>query len=169
MQEVMDMDVVDTTLSRQMNKREAAITKMTLVVYIGFWVCFLPTTAIVVFDPTPGDHDKLDYPNRDNPELHVAGYIIFWCSAFINPVIYIASNKVYRRALKDVICCNIAYDEVSTAPSRATSNPASRNTSFLSMSSFRSSKRFRNFRNHNINDNDDDVHGIAMYSRTTPS
>ena len=68
------------------------------IVWLGYVLCFLPTTLIMVIDPMP--------PNRNNPQLHVVGYIIFWCSGFINPIIYIVSNKYYRKAMMEVVCCN---------------------------------------------------------------
>ena len=63
---MMDEDVVDTRLNEQMVQREKAITKMTLMVWIGFFVCFAPTTLIVVLDPLP--------PSRKYPGLHVGMY-----------------------------------------------------------------------------------------------
>ena len=84
----MDQDVTNLALERQIRKREAQITKTTLMIWLGYGICFLPTTLIMAFDPMP--------PNKDHPGLHVAGYIIFWCSGFINPIIYIVSNKYYR-------------------------------------------------------------------------
>ena len=66
-------------------------------VWLGFLICFLPTTLIMIFNPMP--------PEREYPGLHVAGYIIFWCSGFSNPVIYIISNKYYRKAMQEMVCC----------------------------------------------------------------
>ena len=70
---MMDEDVVDTRLNAQMVQREKAITKMTLMVWIGFFVCFAPTTLIVVLDPLP--------PSRKYPGLHVGMYFhVFFCN-----------------------------------------------------------------------------------------
>ena len=66
-----------------------------MMICTGFMVCFFPSALIMVFDPMP--------PCYKNPELHVAGYIIFWCSAFINPVIYTLSNRNYRMAFKSFV------------------------------------------------------------------
>jgi hypothetical protein len=44
----------------------------------------------MVVDPMP--------PCRGYPGLHVASYVIFWTSGFVNPVIYIFSNRNYRNA-----------------------------------------------------------------------
>ena len=114
----------------------------------------------MIIDPMP--------PNRNHPEVHVAGYILFWCSAFINPIIYTACNQNYRKALVEMLCCQAPYEEVSTTVPYGSnpSNSASRSTSFLSMSSFRSSKR-RLFRRSDLEDvkNEDGVEGIAMQPR----
>ena len=100
----MDQDVTNLALERQIKKREAQITKTTLMIWLGYGVCFLPTTLIMAFDPMP--------PNKEHPGLHVAGYIIFWCSGFINPIIYIVSNKYYRKAMIDSLCGTQEFEEM---------------------------------------------------------
>jgi len=32
-------------------------------------------------------------PCWKNPGWHIATYVIFWCSAFVNPIIYIVCNR----------------------------------------------------------------------------
>jgi hypothetical protein len=61
-------------------------------------------------------------PNRDYPGLHVAGYIIFWCSGFINPIIYTASNKYYRRSLLESLGCCQNFEPLTTTTGVST-NP----------------------------------------------
>ena len=100
----MDQDVTNLALERQIKKREAQITKTTLMIWLGYGVCFLPTTLIMAIDPMP--------PNKEHPGLHVAGYIIFWCSGFINPIIYIVSNKYYRKAMIDSLCGTQEFEEM---------------------------------------------------------
>ena len=107
MQNISDSNIVNSNLNRQLSKRELAITKMTLLVWIGFFICFVPTSLSKVIFPMPENRDK------PAPELHIAGYVIFWCSAFINPVIYIISNKHYRRALIEILWCRNSYDAIS--------------------------------------------------------
>ena len=89
----------------------------TLMVWLGFILCFLPTTLIMIINPTP--------PNRNVPWLHILGYIIFWCSGFINPIIYIVSNKYYRRAMLETVCCAPAELETLTVTSRLASRTSS--------------------------------------------
>ena len=110
---MMDVDVTDAVLNQQLKKREAQMTKTTVMVWLGYVICFLPTTLIMTINPMP--------PNRNLPGLHIAGYIIFWCSGFINPVIYIISNKYYRKAMQEVVCCINNEESSTNFQSRATS------------------------------------------------
>ena len=64
------------------------LCKICIHIISGYTLCFLPTTLVMVIDPMP--------PKRNYPGLHVGTYIIFWCSGFINPIIYIMTNKYYR-------------------------------------------------------------------------
>ena len=57
-------------------------------------------------------------PNRNYAELHVAGYVIFWCSAFINPIIYTVCNQNYRKALLEMISamlCNHGTTKINSS------------------------------------------------------
>ena len=112
-------------------------------VWTGFCICFLPTSLIMTVNPMP--------PNRNYPEIHIAGYIIFWCSAFINPIIYTVCNQHYRKALVEMIQCQSFTDVISritmTNPSN---NDASTNGNSLSMSVFNISKRRFNQNGHGI-------------------
>ncbi len=83
-------------VSWQLRKREKNITKTGLLVCASYIVCFMPSALMLAFHPMP--------PNNDLPGLHVAGYIIYWCSGFVNPVIYVVSNKYYRQAMFDTFC-----------------------------------------------------------------
>ena len=78
-------------------------------------------------------------PNRNYPEVHIAGYIIFWCSAFINPIIYTVCNQHYRKALVEMIQCQSLTDLISRIMASQT-NPSNGDTSrsgnSLSMSVF---------------------------------
>ena len=102
-----------------------------LKVWTGFCICFVPTTLIMTVDPMP--------PNRNYPEIHIAGYIIFWCSAFINPIIYTVCNQHYRKALVEMIQCQTLTDLISRIMASQT-NPSNDDTSrsgnSLSMSVF---------------------------------
>lgn len=132
MRNQMDQDVTDGVLNRHMKRRERAITKTTLWVWLAYVICMMPSTLIMIFDPMP--------PNKDHPGLHVAGYIVFWCSGFINPVIYIVSNRNYRKNLQSELCCSPPQEDNSEMDS--TERPSSTVTSFLS--------RFSNSRASNV-------------------
>ena len=57
-------------------------------------------------------------PNRNYAEMHIAGYVIFWCSAFINPIIYTVCNQNYRKALLEMISavlCNHRTTRINSA------------------------------------------------------
>eukprot|EP00095_Tigriopus_kingsejongensis_P001766 maker-scaffold339_size202159-snap-gene-0.9 protein:Tk01766 transcript:maker-scaffold339_size202159-snap-gene-0.9-mRNA-1 annotation:"hypothetical protein SINV_09496" len=69
--------------------REKDLTKTFGIICLGYFVCFIPTSVLMVFDPMP--------PCYKNPGWHVFGYIVFWCSAIINPVVYILANRHYRK------------------------------------------------------------------------
>ena len=53
-------------------------------------------------------------PNRNYAELHIAGYVIFWCSAFINPIIYTVCNQNYRKALLEMISTMLLCNDETT-------------------------------------------------------
>jgi hypothetical protein len=55
------------------------MTKTVLLVCVGYVACFLPSAVLMVVDPMP--------PCRGYPSLHVASYVIFWCSGFVNPLV----------------------------------------------------------------------------------
>ncbi len=44
-------------------------------------------------------YDKLHCLDR----WHIATAVVFWCSAFINPVVYVVCNRTYRAALGDLL------------------------------------------------------------------
>ena len=97
------------------------MTKTVLLVCLGYVACFLPSCVLMVFDSMP--------PCRGYPGLHVAGYVIFWCSGFINPLIYIFSNRNYRNACVGLFTnyqCGASSSVPPTVSSRlARSNPES--------------------------------------------
>ena len=48
------------------------------------------------------EHDDSD----DNAHFHIIGYIISWSSVFMNPIIYVISNKYYRKTVLKTFGCN---------------------------------------------------------------
>ncbi|KAK4871474.1 hypothetical protein RN001_015598 [Aquatica leii] len=75
-------------------KEDNRLTKLMLVIFICFLVCFLPLMLMNVFD------DDVRYPI-----LHVIASIFAWASSVINPFIYAASNRQYRAAYKKLFNC----------------------------------------------------------------
>ncbi len=78
-------------VARMTRKRERQLTRTLLLICISYLVCFLPSALIALIDPMP--------PCWQHPGWHVATYVIFWCSAWVNPVIYVICNRYYRLAL----------------------------------------------------------------------
>ena len=74
----------------QVKRCESQMLRTVLLVSVSYVGCFLPGFLLMVIDPMP--------PCDDYPDAHVAGYIIFWCSGFLNPVIYVMSNSQFRSA-----------------------------------------------------------------------
>ncbi|KAL1505623.1 hypothetical protein ABEB36_005146 [Hypothenemus hampei] len=66
-------------------RSEMKITKMVLVIFICFVVCYLPITIVKVFD-----NDVQQAP------LHVLGYLLIYLASCVNPVVYVTMNKQYR-------------------------------------------------------------------------
>lgn len=76
-----------------------------LITYLSFLGCLGPSLLVMVFDPMP--------PCNSYPKLHVAAYIIFWTSGFVNPLIYMLSNRNYREAhlnfIKNLKCLSSSH------------------------------------------------------------
>ena len=79
-------------------------------------------------------------PNRNYAEMHIAGYVIFWCSAFINPIIYTVCNQNYRKALLEMIStmllCNDETTRINSSKSLSRSEKYVVYTSVKKMTSY---------------------------------
>ncbi|XP_076255565.1 G-protein coupled receptor moody-like isoform X4 [Rhynchophorus ferrugineus] len=75
-------------------RSEMKITKMVLVIFICFVVCYLPITISKVFDP-----------DVKHAPLHVLGYLLLYLGSCVNPVVYVTMNKQYRNAYLETIKC----------------------------------------------------------------
>ncbi|XP_043212106.1 G-protein coupled receptor moody-like [Amphibalanus amphitrite] len=75
-------------------KNEMRITRMSLVIFLTFLLCYLPVTVSKIKDPF------VKYPG-----LHILGYILCYFSACVNPIIYVIMSKQYRQAYKTVLFC----------------------------------------------------------------
>ncbi|XP_073946319.1 G-protein coupled receptor moody isoform X3 [Choristoneura fumiferana] len=101
-------------------RNEWRITKMVLAIFLSFLVCYLPITIAKVAD------NHVQYPI-----FHIAGYLLLYASACVNPIIYVIMNAQYRAAYAAALCCPLsrlagltsgAYPStpVACAPSRKT-------------------------------------------------
>lgn len=70
-------------------KEDGRLTRLMLIIFICFIICFLPLMLVNVFDD-----------NVRCPSLHIIASILAWFSSVINPFIYAASNKQYRSAYR---------------------------------------------------------------------
>ncbi|XP_022915519.2 protein trapped in endoderm-1-like [Onthophagus taurus] len=76
-------------LDRQTRRQrdDNRLTKLMLLIFICFILCFLPLMCVNVFD------DDVKYPF-----FHILASILVWASSVINPFVYAATNKQYRLA-----------------------------------------------------------------------
>nr|CAH0111831.1 unnamed protein product [Daphnia galeata] len=70
------------------------LTKMILIIFVSFIVCYLPTAIIKIVDK-----------KVERADAHVISYVLIYFSACINPIIYVTMNRQYRQAYKDVLFC----------------------------------------------------------------
>ena len=69
--------------------REYQVTKTSFIAIGSFVFVYTPGFIVYMFNKLPGENAV--------PELHVAGYLLGWSHAFINPIIYIFFNEFYRK------------------------------------------------------------------------
>lgn len=79
----------DFTVGSMTRTRERELTKTFGIICLCYIISFIPVSILSVFDPMP--------PCWENPGWHVFGYVMFWCSAIINPIVYILANRHYRK------------------------------------------------------------------------
>ena len=82
------------TIAAQTKERERSLTLTFSVIYVTFLTCFLPWALLTVADPLP--------PSRLG-WLHMISLILSWSSAFLNPLIYCATNKYYMEAFRQLL------------------------------------------------------------------
>ncbi|KAJ8922691.1 hypothetical protein NQ315_007724 [Exocentrus adspersus] len=94
-------------------RSEMKITKMVLVIFVCFVVCYLPITVVKIFD-TEVNHAT----------LHVVGYLLIYLSSCVNPVVYVTMNRQYRVAYLDTLRCryNSNLDSQQTQPPQSKTN-----------------------------------------------
>ncbi|KAF5302204.1 hypothetical protein FQA39_LY10243 [Lamprigera yunnana] len=86
-------------------RSDMRITKMFLVIFLCFTVCYLPLTMSKVFDP-----------DLKNPPLLISAYILLYFASCLNPVIYVTMNKQYRQAYFDTLKCRVGSSFDSNSP-----------------------------------------------------
>lgn len=95
----------DTSNTVKTKRSEMHITKMVLVIFFCFVICYLPLTIVKVYDPKV----------RHAP-VHVLAYLLLYLAACANPVIYVSMNKQYRHAYLDTVRCAMAPTHESSTP-----------------------------------------------------
>ncbi|XP_050509209.1 G-protein coupled receptor moody-like isoform X1 [Diabrotica virgifera virgifera] len=94
-------------------RSEMKITKMVLVIFICFVVCYLPITLVKIFDV-----------EVHHAPLHIISYLLVYLSSCVNPVVYVTMNKQYRMAYISTLLCkyNINLDSQLTQPPPSKNN-----------------------------------------------
>ncbi|GBP41815.1 G-protein coupled receptor moody [Eumeta japonica] len=109
---------VKDTRESKARRNEWRITKMVLAIFLSFLVCYLPITLAKVADV------HVNYPGKllsivglarepglsealhELKSFHIAGYLLLYASACVNPIIYVIMNAQYRAAYAAVLCCS---------------------------------------------------------------
>lgn len=86
-------------------RSEMRVTKMVLVIFLCFIICYLPISFVKVLDS-----------DVKHPPLHVFSYILLYLSSCVNPIIYVTMNKQYRQAYFDTLTCRFTNNYDSTTP-----------------------------------------------------
>ncbi|GIX70210.1 g-protein coupled receptor moody [Caerostris darwini] len=86
-----NVSINKTALRR--SKQELKVLRMIMVIFITFVLCYVPVIVVKIFK-------KED----DMPILNIFGYLGFYFSNIINPVIYIVMSNEYRKAYLDLFC-----------------------------------------------------------------
>lgn len=100
-----------STTGNKYKRSEMKITKMVLVIFICFVVCYLPITIVKVWDK-----------EVNHPPLHVLSYLLIYLSSCANPVVYVTMNRQYRVAYTDTLKCkynsNLDSQQTQAPPSK---------------------------------------------------
>jgi hypothetical protein len=75
-------------ITDHLEEREGQLNRTSLLLCVTFIGLNVPGVIIMTVDAMP--------PNNQYPALHVVGYMLFWCSGFVNPLIYVFFNTFYR-------------------------------------------------------------------------
>jgi hypothetical protein len=110
-------------LVRQLSCRqdEIRLTRMMLIIFCSFIVCFLPLMIVNVLE------DKIT-----SPIVHVMASVLAWMSSCINPVIYAAMNRQYRQAYVRLFCGSKRRFGAPNSSSSATRSGSSHSKTLMS-------------------------------------
>lgn len=101
-----------STDGNRYKRSEMKITKMVLVIFVCFLVCYLPITLVKIFDS-----------EVNHAPLHVLSYLLIYMSSCVNPVVYVTMNRQYRQAYLDTLLCksnsNLDSQPTQAPPSKA--------------------------------------------------
>ncbi|XP_071832579.1 kappa-type opioid receptor-like [Apostichopus japonicus] len=87
------------------SREEIAVTRMMLVVYLAFLVCWCPMLVAHL----------IHYANFDNLVLHYASCIMVLFNSAINPIVYAGVNKRLRRSFVDLVQCKFCKPRTEIA------------------------------------------------------
>lgn len=79
---------------KHQRREDLRLTRMMLIIFCCFLVCFLPLMVVNVAD---------DEENSKVPVIHIFASILAWASSVINPFIYAFSNRQYRSAYRQLL------------------------------------------------------------------
>ncbi|XP_067130088.1 G-protein coupled receptor moody-like [Centruroides vittatus] len=93
---------------KQKQSKDLKVLKVTLVIFLAFIFCYSPVTFVKIFKK-----------EKSMPFFNIIGYLGGYCTACINPIIYVIMSREYRRAYKELFICNNTVNSV--AETRTTS------------------------------------------------
>jgi len=95
-----------TNSEKHQRREDLRLTRMMMIIFCCFLVCFLPLMVVNVAD---------DEENSKVPVIHILASILAWASSVINPFIYAFSNRQYRSAYRQLLFGSPSARLASTA------------------------------------------------------
>ncbi|KAH9367971.1 hypothetical protein HPB48_017464 [Haemaphysalis longicornis] len=98
---------------------EWRITRMVLVIFLSFLACYLPITIVKVVDA-----------DSRHPAAHLGTQLLLYISSCINPLIYGATNRQYRRAYAHLFrtIMGLCFSQEARVSKRAVEKPTAADT-----------------------------------------
>ncbi|CAG7835392.1 unnamed protein product [Allacma fusca] len=97
-----------STSQKRLRRDDLQLTKMMLLIFCCFVICFLPLMILNILD-----YDTV------SPTIHICGSILAWSSSCTNLIIYVLTNRQYRKAYEELLCRRKATDRQSHTASRS--------------------------------------------------